>query len=85
MATGRQVTEAAAGSMLGRRWLTPPARKVGRGKGRGKRGGDLTGFWLGLSAVIVVGLLVVFRPALPSWLPGPVLNALGAVERLHGL
>lgn len=84
VATARQVIEAAAGSMLGRRWLTPPPRQAGRGKGRRKRGGDLTGFWVGLAALVLVVLLVVFRPTLPSWLPGPVLNALSTVERHHG-
>jgi hypothetical protein len=41
VAAARQVIEAAAGSMLGRRWLTPPTRKAGRGKGRRKRRGDI--------------------------------------------
>ena len=86
--TARQVIEAAAGSMLGRRWRAAPAgpaRKTGRRRGGRKRGrGDLTGFWVSLSVLAVVALLAVFRPALPHWLPGPVHDALGAIERLHG-
>lgn len=86
VATARQVIEAAAGSMLGRQWRAAPAPKTGRdGRGRGRRGGNLTGFWLGLSVFAVMVLLAVLRPALPGWLPGPVYRALNAVERLHGL
>ena len=92
VATARQVIEAAAGAKLGRRWLTlpprKPSRKRGQGRGRptGRRrwGGDLTGFGLAASAAILVALLVVFRPALPSWLPGPVAEAFATLERFHG-
>lgn len=92
VATARQVIEAAAGSMLGRQWRAAPSRAApapktarrGRGRGRRRRASNLTGFWVGLSVLAVVLLLVVLRPALPGWLPGPVVGALGAVERLHG-
>lgn len=85
VAKAREVIEAAAGSMLGRRWLAPLAPKTGHRRGRRKRGRDLTGFWLGLSALVVMAALAVLRPALPGWLPGPVYRVLDAVERLHGL
>lgn len=82
--TARQVIEAAAGSMLGRRWRPAPAPRTGLRRGRRKRGRGLTGFWLGLSVLATMLLLAGLRPALPGWLPGPVSRALDAVERLHG-
>lgn len=86
VAVARQVIEAAAGSMLDRGWQAAPAPRTGQRRGRQKRGrGDLTGFWMGLSALAIVALLAIFRPALPSWLPGPVHDTLYAVERLHEL
>lgn len=87
VATGRQVIEAAAGSLLGRQWVAPPPRKAGRGgKGRRrrKRGGDLTGFGLAVSVVALVTVLAVFKPPLPGWLPVPVGQAFAAIERLGG-
>ena len=38
-----------------------------------------------VAALTIMALLAIFRPGLPSWLPGPVSDALAAVERLHGL
>ncbi len=85
VATARQVIEAAAGSVLGRRWLTPPQlRTGGRRKGRRKRGGDLTGFGLLASCVAVLAVLAVFKPTLPDWLPRPVYQGFMMVERLGG-
>ncbi len=89
VATARQVIEAGAGSMLGRRYHSSPARPGSRGKGRGrhsrhKRRGDLTALGLGGAVLAIMALLAVFRPALPSWMPGPVSDALATVERLHG-
>ena len=81
--TARQVIEAAAGTKLRRRfWSRPPVRNNRRG-GRYRREKDLTGFWLGLSAFAVIALLAVFQPALPGWLPRPLLRAFVEVERLQ--
>jgi hypothetical protein len=82
VATARQVIEAAAGAKLGR-YLPPAPRKAGRGKGRRKRGRDLTGFGLLASGAALVALLVVFKPPL-GWLPGPVGQAFAVIERLGG-
>jgi hypothetical protein len=86
VATARQVIEAAAGSTLGRRWLTPPqSRKPGRRKGRRKRGGDiLTGFDLLASCVAVLAGLVLFKPILPDWLPVSVYQGFMMVEGWGG-
>ena len=86
--TACQVIEAAAGSRLGARWRMPARRAArgqwqGRGKGR-RRGRDLTGFGLAVSGAVLIALLVVFQPRLPSWLPAPVAEGLAALERLHG-
>ena len=83
--TARQVIEAAAGSMLGRPWRSPPPRKTGRGRGGRRRRKDLTGFGLAVSAGTIIALLAVFQPALPVWLPGPMVRAVIALEGLHGL
>lgn len=90
IATARQVIEAAAGSMLGRPWQATAPTRAGRRKGKGrhgrrKRGGDLTGFGLLVAVLAIMALLAIFWPALPSWLPGPVSDAIAAAERLHGL
>jgi hypothetical protein len=87
VATARQVIEAGAGSMLGRSYRAGPVplRRNGRRKGRGRRRSrDLTGFGLAVSGVVMVAALALFKPTLPGWLPGPVLNAFQAVERLPG-
>ena len=79
--TARQVIEAAAGMQLGRQWKPLPNRhrRAGRGRGR-RRGGDSLPALMALSGVVLVALLVIFRPPLPAWLPGPVLEAFAAVE-----
>jgi hypothetical protein len=82
--TARQVIEAAAGSMLGMRWLTPPAPKAGKGRRRRKRGGDLTGFWLAASSIILLIILALFRPPLPGWLPEAVRLSLLSIESWSG-
>ena len=85
VATARQVIEAGAGSMLGRSYRAGPVRPPPRRKGRGRRRGkNLTGFGLAVSGVVMVAALALFKPTLPGWLPGPVLNAFQAVERLPG-
>jgi hypothetical protein len=38
---------------------------------------------MALSGVVLVAMLTIFRPPLPSWLPGPVLTAFSAVEGLR--
>lgn len=84
--TARQVIEAAAGAFLGRRYCSTASRRLkGRGKGRGRRGRqDYLPALLTASAIIVVGVLVVFRPALPPWLPAPVLQSFLSLERMRG-
>ena len=82
--TARQVIEAAAGAKLGRRFHPPSFSRSGRGRGRRKRGGDLTGFGLVVSAGAVIALLIAFQPALPGWLPRPLLRTFIALEGLHG-
>lgn len=84
VATARQVIEAGAGSMLGRPYRARPARPPMRRKGRRRRGKDLTGFGLAVSGLAFVALLVLLKPPLPGWLPGPVWDALASVERLGG-
>ena len=92
--TGRQVIEAAAGSMLVGGWgyivrqlwrsMLGLDAKRGRGRIRRKRRGDLTGFGLAVAGVVLVVVLVHFQPALPGWLPGPMGEAFSAIERLGG-
>ena len=40
-----------------------------------------------VAALTIMALLAIFRPGLPSWLPGPGPGriTLAAVDRLHGL
>ena len=85
VATARQVIEAAAGVKLGRHWRTrpKPARRAGKGR-RGYRGRDSLPALMALSGVVLVAGLAIFRPPLPSWLPGPVLEAFAAVEGVRG-
>ena len=81
--TARQVIEAAAGMKLGRRYLPPPPmarRRPGKGRGRHRGGGDSLPALMALSGVVLVAVLALFRPPLPEWLPGAVLEAFAAVE-----
>ena len=81
VATARQVIEAAAGAKLGRVYRAGPARPSARRKGR-RRSGNMTGFGLAMSVLSMAAVLVLFKPPLPGWLPGPVLNGLWTIERL---
>jgi len=40
----------------------------------------LTGFGLAASVVALVAVLVLFKPGLPHWLPGPVRDGFLTVE-----
>jgi hypothetical protein len=86
VATARQVVEASAGALLGRRYRVTASRpRKGRQWGRGRRGRpDYVPALLTASAIALVAMLVVFRPALPSWLPVSVAQGFQAVENLRG-
>ena len=85
VATARQVIEAAAGVKLGRHWRSRPkaARRAWKGR-QSHRGRDSLPALMALSGVVLVAVLAIFRPPLPSWLPGPVLEAFAAIEGVRG-
>jgi hypothetical protein len=72
------------GVCLGRKWKPSPrsSRRPWQGRNSYRRG-DSRPAVMALSGVVLVAMLIIFRPPLPSWLPGPVLTAFSAVEGLR--
>lgn len=87
VSTAQEAIKKAAARVLERRWwirlwyrLTLP--RPARGRGYSRRRGSREGLAVA-GVVIALALPVVyFKPALPAWLPSPVLHVAAILERL---
>jgi hypothetical protein len=59
-----------------------PAWRAGP-KGRWHKQGDLFGFSAVMVGIVLAGLVIHFRPVMPTWLPASLTSAAYALERLH--
>jgi hypothetical protein len=81
VALARKTVEAAAGSLLGRPapLPRPPSPRLRRKSRRHGHAIESLVIALAVAAIIVIG---VTKPAIPAWLPAPMVRALGVVEHL---
>src|SRR5437762_2651063 len=71
----RQVIEAAAGAKLGRRFRAHgKSGAAGRKRRHGRRQERAVPAFLMLAGLCLVAVIVALKPALPAWVPGPVLE-----------
>ena len=65
--------------------LPKPRRAVWKARPAWRRQtqGDLFGFYAVVTGVVLAGLVIHYRPGMPSWMPAGITSAAYALERLH--
>lgn len=60
-----------------------PARRPAYQPWRRRRQGDLFGLYATVLGVVLAGLIIHYRPVMPTWMPAGITSAAYALERLH--